>query len=74
MGGVIRYITKTYFNNLASMPNSGRDIDIFEYCQYVMGTFEFHKLLNMNWFYLLLVVTMETIKGLLQNGNEINCI
>ena len=49
MGGVIRYITKTYFNNLlSSMPNSGRDIDIFEYCQYVMGTFEFHKLLNMN--------------------------
>ena len=46
------------------MPNSGRDIDIFEYCQYVMGTFEFHKLLNMNWFYLPLVVTMETIKGL----------
>ena len=30
------------------MPNSGRDIDIFEYCQYVMGTSEFHKLLNMN--------------------------
>ena len=30
------------------MPNSGRDIDIFEYFQYVMGTFEFHKLLNMN--------------------------
>ena len=56
------------------MPNSGRDIDIFEYCQYVMGTFECHKLLNMNWFYLLLVVTIETIKGVLQNGNEINCI
>ena len=31
------------------MPNSGRDIDIFEYCQYVMGTFEFHKLLKMNF-------------------------
>ena len=30
------------------MPNSGSDIDIFEYCQYIMGTFEFHKLLNMN--------------------------
>ena len=56
------------------MPNSGKDIDIFEYCQYVMGTFEFHKLLNMVLFYLLLVVTMETITGLLQNGNEINCI
>ena len=25
------------------MPNSGRDIEIFENCQYVMGTFEFHK-------------------------------
>ena len=49
MSGVIRYITKTYFNNfLASMLNSGRDIKIFEYCQYVMGTFEVHKLLNMN--------------------------
>ena len=45
------------------MPNSGRDIDIFEYCQYVIGTFEFHKLLNMNWFYLLLVVTMEQSKA-----------
>ena len=53
------------------MPNSGRDIDIFEYCKYVMGTFEFHKLLNMNLVYLLLVVTMETIPGLLQNGNEL---
>ena len=53
------------------MPNSGRDIDIFEYCQYVMGTFEFHKLLNMN-LVLPAVVTMETITGLLQNGNEIN--
>ena len=31
------------------MPNSGRDIDIFEHCQYVMGAFEFHKPLNMNW-------------------------
>ena len=30
------------------MPNRGRYIDIFEYYQYVMGTFEFHKLLNMN--------------------------
>ena len=30
------------------MPNSGRDIEIFEYCQYVMGIFEFHKLLNMS--------------------------
>ena len=30
------------------MPNNGRDIDIFDYFQYVMGTFEFHKLLNMN--------------------------
>ena len=30
------------------MPNSGRDIDILEHCQYVMGTFDFHKLLNMN--------------------------
>ena len=48
MGGVIKYITKTYFNNFVSMSNSGRDIDIFEYCQYVMRTFEFHKLLNMN--------------------------
>ena len=56
------------------MPNSGRDIDIFEYCQYVMGTFEIHKLLNMNLVYLFLVVTMETIIGLFQNGNEINCI
>ena len=34
---------------LASMPNNCKDIDIFEYCQYVMGAFEFHKLLNMNW-------------------------
>ena len=56
------------------MPNSGRDIDIFEYRQYVMGTLEFHKLLNMTWFYLLLVVTMETITCHLQNGNGINCI
>ena len=48
MGGVIKYITKTYFNNFVSMPNNGRDIDIFEYCQYVMRTFEFRKLLNMN--------------------------
>ena len=49
MGRVIRYITKNLFQQLlASMTNSGRDIDIFEYCQYVMGTFEFHKLLNMN--------------------------
>ena len=30
------------------MLNSGRDIKIFEYCQYVMGTFEVHKMLNMN--------------------------
>ena len=30
------------------MPKTGRDIDIFEYCQYVMGDFEFHKLLSMN--------------------------
>ena len=30
------------------MPNSRRDLDIFKYCQYVMGTFEFHKLLIMN--------------------------
>ena len=30
------------------MPISGNDIDIFEYCQNVMGTIEFHKLLNMN--------------------------
>ena len=76
MGRVIRYITKAYFTIyfLARVPNSGRDIDIFEYCKYVMGTFEFHKLLNMNLVYLLLVVTMETIPGLLQNGNEINCI
>ena len=32
------------------MPNSGRDIGTFEYCKYVIGTFEFHKLLNMNLF------------------------
>ena len=56
------------------MPNSDRNIDIFEYCQYVMGTFEFHKLLNLNLIYLFLAVTMETISDLLQNGNEINCI
>ena len=31
------------------MPKSDRDIDIFEYCQYVMGAFEFHELLIMNW-------------------------
>ena len=30
------------------MQNNGRDIDIFEHCQYVMETFEFHKLLNMS--------------------------
>ena len=56
------------------MPNSDRDIDIFEYCQYVMRAFEFHKLLTWIGFYLLLVVTMETITGLLQNRTEINCI
>ena len=56
------------------MPNSGRDIEIFEYCQYVMGAFKFHKLLSMNWVFLLLVVTMETITGLLQNRKEIYCI
>ena len=45
MGRVIRYITKLILVILASMPNSGIDIDM-----YVMGgAFEFHKLLNMNW-------------------------
>ena len=48
MGGVIRYITKTYFNNFEQVCQIMADIDIFEYCQYVMGTFEFHKLLNMS--------------------------
>ena len=48
------------------MPDSGRANDIFEYCEYVMGAFEFHKLLNMNF--------VLPASGLLQNGNEINCI
>ena len=29
---------------LASIPNSGSDVDTFEYCQYEMEAFEFHKL------------------------------
>ena len=48
MGGVIRYITKTYFNKFEQVCQIMADIDIYKYCQYVMGTFEFHKLLNMS--------------------------
>ena len=41
----------------------------------IRNTFELHKLYkHESGFYLLLVVTMETMSSLLKNGNEINCI
>ena len=56
------------------MPKSCRDIGIFEYCQYVMGTSELYKLLNINLVLPSSGCNHGTITGLLQNGNEINCI
>ena len=50
------------------MSNSGRDIGIFEYCQYVMG------MLYMNLVLPASGCNQEKITGLLQNENEINCI
>ena len=58
------------------MPNSGRDtcIYIFEYCQCVIGTFEFHKLLNMNLVLPASGCNHENNHRPLQNGNEFYCI
>ena len=50
MGGVIRYIIKTYFNNFKQVCQIVAGILTYlNTANMLWGPFEFHKLLNMNF-------------------------